>query len=126
MWGTIWLDGYHRYRSHICRHSPPLRPPALLRRPSAPPSSRSLPRPCTHPGTHVLRCIIAIIPVVGDALHPVIGYLLVVRQASKAKYVFAVIPSPHPIAFSPTESHSRLSFPFFLFHAGFPRRSRGA
>jgi len=29
--------------------------------------------------------VIAIIPVVGDALHPVIGYLLVVRQASKAK-----------------------------------------
>jgi hypothetical protein len=86
-----------------------------------PPSFRSLSRACTHPGTHVLRGDIAIIPVVGDALHPAIGYLLVVRQASKAKYVLSPC---HPI--TPPNLTPAFSFLFFLFHAGFPKRSRGA
>ena len=69
----------------------------------------------THPGTHVICCPTALVPVVGDALNPVLSYLLVVRQASKAKYVFPpVLIPPLPIAFSSSHLTHAVFLPLFL------------
>lgn len=103
-----------------------------------PASSSPLPGSVMHTRTHIFCCATAIIPVVGDALHPVFGYLLVVRPASKAKYVFPVIRVPPFLSITLfITSHSCVSPSLFLsrtpsrplpsiIYAGFPRHSHDA
>ena len=100
-----------RHRCVSLRHIPPS---------PCPTPSHLLPGLVTHTKTHVFGCATAIVPVVGDALHPVFGYFLVVRPASKAKYVFPVIHVPPflPIALFFITFHSCVSLPFsFSCHA---------
>ena len=43
--------------------------------------------PGVRPRTHVFWRALAVVPIVGDALTPALGYVFVVHQARKAKYV---------------------------------------